>query len=379
MEFTLSKKDLVKALARVQNVVDRKGTQAILSNVLISAEGAATLRFAGSDGVISVESRIPANIKQPGSVVLPARAFFDVARTLPEGEVSFVVGANFSARVQSGRRKFELAGQRADEYPPLPSPGNAELREFPVDVLSTLISLTRFSMSTDEARAHLAGALLEHDGAKVRMVTTDGHRLSLAERKLETAGTRTGPMSLLVPAKGIVEISRILDEVRGDTKGAEGGPGHVALGPAGNSMFVRRDGTTLAVKLVDAAFPAYQQVIPQSSSRTVRISRAALLDALRAVSLVASERLQGVRLAFSGSTLVVSSENPDVGSGSDELEVELKGQDLTIGFNSKYVIDVLSALTSEDVVLELSGDLDPGVVRAADDDTYLGVIMPMRI
>jgi DNA polymerase-3 subunit beta len=135
----------------------------------------------------------------------------------------------------------------------------------------------------------------------------------------------------------------------------------------------------MAVKLVDQAFPAYQQVIPASSDRTARVSRVALLDALRAVSLVSSDRSSGVKLQFQAGKLTITSENPDVGAGTDEIEATLTGSGLTIGFNSRYVIDVLSALTVDDVVLELSGELDPGVVRPAEGGEFVGVIMPMRI
>jgi DNA polymerase-3 subunit beta len=377
MEFVVSKREFVKGLARVQNVADKKSAMPILTNVLVTSDGASGLRLAATDLLLSVASAVPADVRKGGSIALPAKAIFDVVKTLPEGDVTVVVGPNFSARVMGGRRRFELVGMPGQDFPTLPTPGKAELREMPVDALSDLIALTSFSMSTDDTRPHLAGALLESDGVTLRMVTTDGHRLSKAERKAKTAGR--GSLSLLIPAKGIHELKRLLDEIRAEKKGDEAGPGTIAVGQAGSNVFLRRDGTTMAIKLVDAAFPAYQQVIPTASVRSARVSRSGLLDALRAVSLVSSDRSSGVKLQFAPGKLTISSENPDLGAGTDEMEAELTGTDLTIGFNSRYLIDVLSALNADDVVLELSGELDPGVVKPSGADDFIGVIMPMRI
>jgi DNA polymerase-3 subunit beta len=375
MEFVVSKREFVKGLARVQNVADKKAAMPILTNVLVAADGTG-LRLAATDLMLSVSSTIAADVRKGGSVALPAKSVFDMVKALPEGEISVVVGPNYSARVTGGKRRFEIVGMPGDDFPALPSPGKAELRDLPVDAMSDLIALTSFSMSTDETRPHLAGALIENDGAVLRMVTTDGHRLSKGEKRVSTPAKST--MSLLVPAKGIHELKRLLDEAKSE-KREDGSPATVAVGQSGSNVFLRRDGTLMAVKLVEAAFPAYQQVIPASSDRAARVSRTGLLDALRAVSLVSSDRTSGVKLQFTASKLTISSENPDVGAGTDEIEADLTGEPLTIGFNSRYLIDVLSSLSSDEVVLELSGELDPGVVRPATGDDFVGVIMPMRI
>lgn len=381
MEFVVSKREFLKGLARVQNVVDRKSAMPILTNVLVASEGSNTLRLAATDLLLSVSSTVSIDQRKGGSVALPARALFDMVKALPEGDVHVTVGSNFSARVSGGRRRFELVGMPGEDFPQLPSPGTAELRELPVDALAELIAYTAFSMSNDDSRPHLAGALLEADATALRMITTDGHRLSKAERP-GNAGGAHGALSLLIPAKGIHELKRLLDEVKAEGKGGDG-PGTIALGQAGSNVFLRHHNTLLAVKLVDAAFPAYQQVIPASAERTARLSRSGLLDALRAVSLVSSDRTSGVKLQFAGGKVTISSENPDLGAGRDELEAELDGGELTVGFNSRYLIEALSALSSDDVKLELSGELDPGIVRpgtpTAGGTDFIGVIMPMRI
>ena len=375
MEFVVSKREFVKGLARVQNVADKKAAMPILTNVLVVADGTG-LRLAATDLTLSVSSTVAADVRKGGSVALPAKSVFVMAKALPEGEISVVVGPNFSTKVTGGKRRFELVGMPGDDFPQLPNPGKAELREVPVEAMAELIAMTSFSMSSDDTRPHLAGALLESDGNVLRMVTTDGHRLSKGEKRVATAAK--SPMSLLVPAKGIHELKRLLDEAKSEKKDGEN-PATVSIGQAGSNVFLRREGTLMAVKLVEASFPAYQQVIPASSDRSARVSRGGLLEALRAVSLVSSDRTSGVKLQFTASKLTVSSENPDVGAGTDEIETDLTGEPLTIGFNSRYLIDVLGALSTDDIVLEMSGELDPGVVRPANSEDFVGVIMPMRI
>lgn len=376
MEFVVSNREFVKGLARVQNVADKRAAMPILTNVLLVADSTG-LHLSATDLMLSVSSTVVADVRKAGSVALPAKSVFEMVKALPEGEISVLVGPNFSTRVTGGRRRFELVGMPGDDFPGLPSPGAAEMRDLPVDAVADLIAMTSFSMSADDTRPHLAGALIENDGTVLRMVTTDGHRLSKGEKRMSTAAK--SPMSLLVPAKGIHELKRMLDEARSDRKPDEGSALTVAVGQSGSNVFLRREGTIMAVKLVEAAFPAYQQVIPQSNDRTAKVSRTGLLEALRAVSLVSADRTSGVKLEFTTSKLTLSSENPDVGAGTDEIESDLTGEPLTIGFNSKYLIDVLSALTSDEIALEMSGELDPGVVRPAGSDEFVGVIMPMRI
>ena len=318
---------------------------------------------------------LAAEVKKAGSVALPARHVFETVKALPEGEVNVTVAQNFSARIRGGKRRFDLVGMPGEDFPSLPDLGKTPLFQIPVDDLAELINFTSFSMSTDDTRAHLAAALLEVQKDLLRMVTTDGHRLSKAERKVNAGGS----MKLLIPAKGIHELKRLVDELRAEKK--DGATLTIGMGAPSSQgpVFFQRDGMTLSSKLVDAAFPSYEQVIPSTTERSARVSRPAMLDALRAVSLVVADRASGVKLQINGSRMVISTDNPDVGAGLDEIEAELTGPELTIGFNSRYLIDVLGALTSEEILLELSGELDPGVVRPVGRDDFVGVIMPMRI
>lgn len=376
MEFVVNKRDFVKGIGRVQSVADKKSAMPILSSVLITAEASGTVRLAATDLLLAMEGTMRAEVKRGGSVALSARHVFDTVKALPDGDITVVVEKNYSAKLKSGKRSFTLTGQPGDDFPTLPDAGKIPLTQIPVDDLAELIGLTSFSMSGDDTRPHLSAALVEMSKDTLRMVTTDGHRLSKAER---TVPGMNGQSKLLIPSKGIHELKRIVDEVRGEK--STGAPQSIGMGAVSSQgpVFFQRDGMTLSSKLVDAAFPSYEQVIPTATDRSAAMNRPAFLDALRAISLVAADRTSGVKLAITNGRCVISSENPDIGSGQDEIDASLQGPDITIGFNSKYLIDVLNALGSDECALDLSGELDPGVVRPVGRNDFIGVIMPMRI
>jgi DNA polymerase-3 subunit beta len=275
-----------------------------------------------------------------------------------------------------------------DDFPPLPTPseGSPSLA-LSVDVLRELIAKTHFSISSDETRARLNSALFEWDGDVVRMVTTDGHRLSKIEVKV--AG-RQASATMLIPLKAVQELRRLCDDMGSEVVRESSGSGAASKETAGTSpqlqitqsgsnAFFQGGGVSFAVRLVDAQFPPYAQVIPQHSDKTVRVSRAMLADTLRAVSVAANERTGGVKLTMANGTMRVTTESPETGEGFDEVPVEYAGPSMTIGFNAKYFLDVLGALDEDEVLLGLGGELDPAVIRPTGDRRFLAVIMRMRI
>jgi len=242
-------------------------------------------------------------------------------------------------------------------------------------VLATLISGTHFSISNDETRPHLSSALFESEGEWVRMVTTDGHRLSKTEVRVE--GRQTAG-NMLIPLKGVNELRRLCDEAVGKADGAA----ELRIVQSGPNAYFELPGFQFSVKLVDAQFPPYQQVIPQEYAHRVKVPRLATAEALNAVSVAASDRTGGVKLSLSKGKLRFESESPESGEGFDELAVDYAGPDLTVGFNARYFLDVLRAIAEDEVELGLGGELDPAVIRPAAPNTrqnYVAVIMPMRI
>ena len=393
MELTVAKKDLLKIVARMQGVAERKSTMPVLANVLLSAEGNNTLRLAATDLYLSLMGRIPAEIAKGGSVAVSAKDLFERVKMMPDGPIVITSQDNATTTLKAAgtARRYTLRGMPGDDFPPLPQPAEGSpTLALDVDVLAELIAKTHFSISTDETRAHLNSALFEWEGDTVRMVTTDGHRLSKVDVKV--AG-RQASATMLIPLKAIQELRRLCDEMLAEGPTAQNDrPGHLGEGKkpellitqSGASAFFQGAGTTFSVKLVDAQFPPYAQVIPANSEKIVRAPRAGLADALRAVSVAASERTGGVKLSFTKGSMRITSESPESGDGYDEIPIEYAGPNMSIGFNAKYFLDVLAAISDEEVAVGLSGELDPAVLRPAGGTTtserqFLSVVMPMRI
>lgn len=379
MHVVVSKKDLLRVLGRCQGVADKKSTMPVLGNVLLEVTSTSELRLAATDLFVSVSGKIPAKVENGGSVALGARELFERVRMMPEGQIALqVTGTQAVIRAVGSARRFTLHGVPGEEFPSLPAPdAKAQLATLDVVTLASLIAATHFSISTDETRLHLNSALFEWDNDRVRMVTTDGHRLSKLEvvvkGKHESA-------TMLIPLKGVQELRRLCEEALAEGKEAD--TSEIKMVQSGPNAFFELAGFSFSVKLVDAQFPPYQQVIPEQSERSVRAQRAALADALRAVSVAASDRTGGVKLTLGGGKIRFESESPDSGEGFDEVPADYQGPEVTVGFNARYFLDVLGAITDEEVTLGISGELDPAVIKPAGESAnrnYQAVIMPMRI
>jgi len=379
MQVAVAKKDLVRLVARCQGVADKKSTMPVLGNVLLEVVGPDSLRLAATDLNLAVTGKLPAEVQKGGSIAVGARDLFERVKMMPEGLLTIATteGSGATIRSASAARRYTLHGIPGDEFPQIPQPDqNATALSLDVAALSTLIARTHFSISTDDTRVHLNSALFEWEGNRVRMVTTDGHRLSKME--LSVAGKQASA-SMLIPLKGILELRRLADEAGGEGKGDAPESRVIELLQSGPNAFFRLPGLQLSVKLVDAQFPPYQQVIPRAAERTVVVPRLALVDALRAVSVAASDRTGGVKLTLTRGAMRFASESPDSGEGFDEIAVDYDGSEVTIGFNARYFLDVLGSLDDERVTIGIGGELDPVVTRPDGSSDYLAVIMPMRI
>lgn len=379
MDLVIAKKDLLRLVSRCQGVADKKSAMPALANVLLAGEGN-RLHVAATDMYLSVSGYANADIATAGSVAVPAKDLLERVKMMPDGpvQITTTTGAQTTLKAVGSPRRYTLHGIPGADFPALPKPEpTAPKLTLPVDLLSLLISRTHFSISTDETRAHVNSALFEWSGDRVRMVTTDGHRLSKMEA---TVAGSSATATMLIPLKAISELRRLADDARAER--AEGAPPDVLIAQSGPNAFFEIASMQFSVKLVDAQFPPYQQVIPAVTERSVRAPRAALADALRAVSLAASDRTGGVKLTTSGNMLRITSESPESGNGFDELPVDYQGPEVTIGFNARYFLDVLGAVDDDEVNLGISGELDPAVLRPATESStqdYVAVVMPMRI
>lgn len=373
MELTIAKRDLLKSLSRVQGIADRKSTLAILSNVLLSTEGA-TVRLSATDLYLGMSGIASADIKRPGTVAIPAKDLFERVKMMPEGPVHLATADKGMVTLKSpgSARKYTVKAMPGEDFPPLPAPADgASSLTLEARVLADLISRVHFSMSTDDARANMACALFEWAGDVVRMVTTDGHRLSKAEVKLEG---RQASASFLIPTKAIAELRRFCDDAL--SGGGKDDRPVIHITQSGTTCFFQFAETTFSTKLIDAAFPPYEKIFESVHVRkSIEVPRAKVLDAVRAVSVAAEQKTGGVKLALDGSKLRITTQSAESGDASDELDVEYTGESGVWFMNGKYVVELLGSLTEDDVTFGFSGELDP--VSVIGGATH-AIISPMR-
>jgi len=300
-----------------------------------------------------------------------AKKLFEIVRELPDEPIELEATRNAYLDIRCARVHFTLAGTAAEEYPTLPSFSPDKTVEVQAPVLSAMIERTLYAASVDETRYNLNGVHLEvlPDSGKIRMAATDGHRLAYVDRALgdDASGLASG---VIIPRKGIAELKRLVDEEDAD---------EVELAFEGNSGLARKGGVTLVMRLIEGEFPNYSQVVPKQISRKVTLPAEALHHALRRVALLSSERSRAVKLDLGDHKLAISSSNPDLGEASEELDVDFDGDALSVGFNARYMLDVLAALKAKEVTVSFQDELSPAQIVPTDDPDTLAVVMPMRI
>jgi DNA polymerase-3 subunit beta len=370
MEFLIEKDEFVKGLSLSQNVVEKKGTMPILLNVLLETKENG-ISITATDLEIGIKGFYSAQIKREGSITLAAKKLYEVVKELPEKNIYFRLKENYWAEICSGKSIFNMMGISAETYPSFPAYEEEEFIGLDGAILREMVDKTIFAVSSDESRYNLTGVFItEKDGGEgkvLRMVATDGYRLSLIDRPLNRnlSGIENG---ILLPRKGLTELNKLLDE------GSE-----VWVKLKNNNFIVRRHPVVLIMRLLDAEFPDYQQVIPANTKRHIRMSRNQIRESLQRVSLLSSEKTRGVKFHFSQDLLELSSYNPDFGEAKEELSVDYKGEDLTMGFNYRFFLEVLDILDSDEILFDLEDVVSPAVIRPANDDKHICVVMPMRI
>jgi DNA polymerase-3 subunit beta len=369
MNITVGNEDFLRILGRTQGVVDRRHSMAILTNLVINA-GTGEISVVATDLEVSLRQTIAAHVTEPGSVALSARKLFEIVRESTSPEVTVRSLDGHGVGVSYGRSNFRLLGIDASEHPGMPVAGAGESTAFELEAeeLAEIIEKTLFAVSHDDTRSNLAGVHLDAGAKKgtVRLVATDGHRLAVVDRKAKGTTPREG---VILPRKGLAEVLKVLPEVTGT----------ITLRLAGNEAIVELPGCVLSMRLVEGTFPDYKQVVPKESPKVVQLDRDAFLQTVRRVSLLSSEKARGIRLGLSPGRLEISANNPDLGEASEDLEVEYTGADIEIGFNARYILDVLQVFPEgSQVEMGLGDQLSPGVIKGPDSG-YSYVVMPMRI
>lgn len=366
MRFSLQREVLLKPLNQVVSVVERRQTLPVLANLLARVDGD-QLSLTGTDLEVEMVARTRVDDAEAGEVTIPARKLFEIVRALPDGSKVTIAQAGDKVTVSAGRSRFSLASLPANDFPALDEVDATERVRVGEARLKELIERTAFAMAQQDVRYYLNGLLFDLRDKLLRCVATDGHRLALCEAALDdTVQTKR---QIIVPRKGVLELQRLL----------EGGDRELELEVGRNHIRVKRDDVTFTSKLIDGRFPDYEAVIPIGADREVRIDREALRASLQRAAILSNEKYRGVRIEVSPGQIKINAHNPEQEEAQEEVEADTKVDSLVIGFNVNYLLDALSALRDEYVVMQLRDSNSSALVREASSEKCRHVVMPLRL
>ncbi|MDR3518823.1 MAG: DNA polymerase III subunit beta [Azospirillaceae bacterium] len=375
MKLTIERAALLRSLGHVQSVVERRTTIPILSNVLLRGAGG-ELALSATDLDLEIVETAPADVSRAGAVTAPAHTLYDIVRKLPDGcQVEIDSDGAGTLILRSGRSQFRLGSLAADDFPQL-SDGNdgPSFRMMAAD-LRQMIDRTRFAISTEETRYYLNGIYLHAAKSKasgdelpvLRAVATDGHRLARVELPLpEGAANIPG---VIVPRKAVAEIRKLIDEAA-DT---------IEISLSETKIRFAFDTVVLTSKLIDGSFPDYERVIPSGNDKVMEVGARLFANAVDRVATISTEKSRSIKLSLSPGSLVLSATSPEAGSATEELEVDYSAGNIEIGFNSRYLLDIMQQISGELARFTMADAASPTVVREVSDATALYVLMPMRV
>jgi DNA polymerase-3 subunit beta len=369
MEFKINRETFLDGIQKTLGIVEKKTTIPILNNILLKAD-ANKIKIIATDREIILISDYEAEVLEKGEITISAKKIFEMIREI-QGEMISFVQKNNIVKISSQRAFYKIPGLPADDFPSIADDQDIPLYKIQGNVIKDLINKTSFAMATDETRKNLNGVLLEEgmDGVNhlLRMVATDGHRLAMAKSITSGHFFKTGK-GMIIPRKGLMEIKKIIDENE-----------DVKIGLHKNMFILQTENTVLKVSLVDADYPDYKKVIPTEKGIRVVLEKEYFVHALRRMSVVSSERYGGVILSFSKGKLTLNSTNLDVGEATEEIDIDYDGEVIDSGFNVNYLIDAISVVNKNSIVLEVGLGLKPSMIKQAEDDNYLCIIMPLKI
>lgn len=367
MKFSVVREDLLKPLQSLIGVVERRQTLAVLSNVLLIAEGE-QLSLTTSDLEVEISAKIPVEIEANGEITVPARKFFDICKALPQGIVIHLHLDGDRVRIRAGKSRFTLSTLPATEFPIIEE--IKQINQFMLDCaqLKRLIDRTQFCMAQQDVRYFLNGLMLELQDDQLRAVATDGHRLAMSELRGGLTGVSESSQ-VIVPRKGIQELNKILGDGEGNLR-VQIGENHILLS-VGQVRFVS--------KLIDGKFPDYRKVLPEPTEQKITADRIILKDALIRTSILSNEKFRGVRFIVDSDLMRIQAHNPEKEEAEEELEVEFKGQPVEIGFNVSYMVDALNTISGDKVDIYLKDGNSSCLIQDVADDSCKYVVMPMRL
>ncbi len=376
MKVSCLQENLTKGLGVVSRAVaSRSTTLPVLSNIMLSTDNG-RLKLAATNLEIGINCWIGAKVELEGAITVPARTFADLVNTLPPDRIDMELSVRTQTlHLRCGRSEANIKGIDAQEFPLIPSPEGDEQILVEPDVLKKMINQVAFAAATDESRLMLTGVLTKFDGDQLTMAAADGFRVSVRSATLDTAVPKS--LQVLIPAKALIELARI--------SGEQQDPVQVTFTPSRNQILFHLSNTDLVAQLIDLQFPDYEQIIPKRYNTRTVVSAAEMLKACRAANIFAREAANTTRLNIvPGGELTpghvnIAARSDETGDNVGEVDAAIEGDPITIAFNVRYLLDVLSVIDASQISLETTTANNPGVIKPIGDSDYIHVIMPMQI
>ncbi|HAP67401.1 MAG TPA: DNA polymerase III subunit beta [Nitrospinae bacterium] len=378
MEFTITKGEFFKGLQKSQGVADTKGAIPILSNILIEVVDSGIWIYA-TDLNIGIKGFYNASVKSKGRFTANARKLFDIVRELPDADINVNQKSGVKRKehenefadlwinLSCGNYKTRLSGLPVDEFPAFPSYGEDYLVKFEPSQLKDMVRKTIFSISSDETRYTLNGTLLEAEGNTVKLVSTDGHRLSYI--KNENPKIVEKKINVIIPQKTTSELLKLVEDDNED----------VLFSIYENHAVFKKKKFVLVSRVIDGQFPNYEVVLPKNNDKRVILNKDVLIHALKRVSLLSDEKSKMVKFNIEKDNIELLSDTAGIGEAKEKVDVKYKGEGLSIGLNARYILDIMSAVDSNEIILDIKDSVSPTLFMQMNDENYKCVIMPMRL
>jgi DNA polymerase-3 subunit beta len=371
--FNIAREDLLRAIGAQQNITSKKGTLAILSNVLLEVENNHIV-FTGTDLEIGLKQTVPAEVFETGFLTLPAKKLYEVARESGSAIISFKEEDKNWVEITAGTSIYKLAGMVSEEFPQFPDYDEGSMVEIEAAVIADLIDKTVYSIAQDKENVFsLTAALLqkqEENGKTIlRMVSSDGHRLSIMSKETKSAAQLQLNPVTLIPRRGVQEIRKFTEE-RDSFK----------LGIEKKKAVLKSDDSLLIIRIMEGEFPNFENLLNvMSMDNVIKINRILFLESLKRINLFTEEMFHAIKFEINNNQLILTSQNADFGSARDEMEVEYSGDSLSLGFNCRYFIEALQVMEAEIIQASISSDESPCLITSEDDEGFLSIIMPMKL
>ncbi len=383
MKFTINKTDILDVLSNIQGLTGRKSNLAITETVLIQTTDS-SIKIAATDLETGFMGSYPAKVDSQGIIAINARKIYEIVKEFPSNEININEIENHWVEIGNNKVNYHIVGMNPDDFPEIPLIEDVSFFKIKSPAFKKMIDKTLIiSVATDDRRVHINGIYFEklkkNDQNTIRMVSTDGSRLSLVDYTCPTGGRRvsesaeggfdiSSEQGIIIPKKGLTEVNRFLDP-----------EGTVQIGNKDNHFIVKKDTETIIIRLLEGEFPKYSEIIDKGDANIITVDRKMFLNMLKRMSILYSDNYKGVSFNFQKDKLIITATNPDLGESTEDMDIDYKGDKIETAFNPKFFIDTLNIIDEDNVVLNITDEQKPCFIEAKEDKQFLSVIMPMRI